>query len=90
MNKNIFTVSLSYFVKKKIILKIPVNQREPGFRNSFRNLIYVLTQTGSSPRQTTLSALQAYHPAFEMSRRPGGCRHLGAHVGVRVGVGTSD
>lgn len=50
----------------------------------------MLTQTGSSPRQTTLSALQAYHPAFEMSRRPGGCRHLGAHVGVRVGVGTSD
>lgn len=92
----------NYFMNKKYlrsvfhtsfkinILKIPVNQRELGFRNSFRNLIYVLTQTGSSPRQTTLSALQADHPAFEMSRRPGGCRHLGAHVGVRVGVGTSD
>lgn len=48
------------------------------------------TQTGPSSTQTPLPSLQADHSALKGSRRPGGRRHLRAHVRVRAGVGPSD
>ncbi len=50
----------------------------------------MLTQTGPSPRQSSMPSLQTDHSALEGSRRPGGRRHLRAHVGVGAGIGASD
>lgn len=50
----------------------------------------MLTQTGLSPRQSSMSSLQTYHSALEGSRRPGGRRHLRAHVRIGAGIGASN